>query len=194
MISNIKHVATLGKNLSELNSKVSSYGEEIASLKQSLDSVSESVREIQADLERANRNQAESLATFNKRMQDIKEISDQFKKSVYDFSVLKKDMQNEILSKFDTRLREELIRHSESLSHSMEEYDKLRSAVHDQGRLFKDLTKETEKLCGIAAGLKKSDFEFTRYADRIRKTEQEKTELLRKIDALERLAARLRRK
>ncbi len=194
MISKIRNIVSIGKSLETLNKKVGSYETEVESLSSSMRSFKEEISILRNDVKEVTSTQHEFLKSFREEMKHIKDTREQFSKTVYDFSVLKKEMQKEILQKFDTKLQEELIDHCKELEHSMEKYNNLKDTLHNNGKSFKEATEQMERLKSIASGIKNADFEFSSFAKQLKSAQDDKLALQRKIDSLERLVSRIRRK
>ena len=81
--------------------------------------------------------------------------------------------------------------------------DELKKEMGDMGELKESLASvkielaqtqdELKKFTTISSGIKEADFELTQYIKKIQSMDNEKLELLQKIDSLERLLARMKR-
>ena len=82
----------------------------------------------------------------------------------------------------------------ESLKKDAEEYNELRNKVAEILSRLNLTTNEISKFIEISRSIKKEDFELTRFARQLLEMDREKLELMRKIDTLERLVSKIRRR
>ena len=177
---NIKEdIKAVSKDFDELKKEVSSFKEEINKLKESLND--------------SNSAQKEFLKNLEKDMHIINESKESFKKEVYDFKLLKSQLQNKLLQKFEEELGKELKVNIEKLKEDYGGYSELKKKVDELKPKIDELGKTISRLSDVSKSLKKEDFELTKFANQILAVDREKLELMKKIDTLERLISKMRR-
>jgi chromosome segregation ATPase len=194
MINSIKDLVQMSKQLQRLNEKIEGYHQEIDSLneavgglKKEVDGISKSTKEIKDEASSA-------VSAINREVVDLRKTNEQFKKSIYDFTVIKKEIQKDILSKFDTKLKEELVTTSRELRHSVNDYNELRDGLKSTSKEVEEISSKCIRLQKIMDQVKEQDFQCVDFTKKVEDLSREKLSLLRKLDSMERLVARSRRK
>ena len=187
MLQKIKDLMKTKEDLDLINKNIEENNNLISGLKTELESLKKELNETQ-------KTQQEFLKTFKENIFVIKNLREDFGKELYEFKLLKGQLQRKILDKFEEELQKDLEVNRESLRKDAEDYNELRSRV--AGILSKlNLTgEEINKFIEISKSIKKEDFELTRFARQVVDMDREKLELMRKIDALERLVSKIRRR
>lgn len=124
----------------------------------------------------------------------LNKICDDFQKELNDFKTLKTKLRTDVIEKATSEMKEELRTYLLNVRGNI---DKLNQAADE----IKKLSTNTDQILGclndlkdVAKNIKKEDFELTKHAEQLRKNDKEKLELMRRIDTLERLIARQRRR
>jgi len=173
-------IDVINRNI-ELNSKITS------DLKNDLEELKKELIDIKSS-------QKEFLKEFKDNLFVIKNLREDFGKEVYEFKLLKSQMQRKILEKFEEELKKDLEINRESLKKDAEDYSELRKNVSEILGRLSSASSEIEKFIEISRSIKKEDFELTKFARNLIELDKEKLELMRKIDTLERLVSKIRRK
>jgi len=116
-----------------------------------------------------------------------------FEKELYEFNLIKSQMQKKILDKFEQELQKDLEVNREALKKDVEDYDALRRNMGDVALRLKSANDGIIKFVEISKSIRKEDFELTKFARQLLEMDREKLELMRKIDTLERLVSKMRR-
>ncbi|MEK6891953.1 MAG: hypothetical protein AABX25_02085 [Nanoarchaeota archaeon] len=170
----------INKNVEENNKIISELKAELTALK---NEVSET-KSIQQDF----------LNTFKDNLTIIKNLREDFGKELYEFKLLKGQLQRKILDKFEEELQKDLEVNREALRKDTNEYNELRGKVSEILSRLNLTSEEITKFTEISKNIKKEDFELTRFARQVVDMDKEKLELMRKIDTLERLVSKIRRR
>jgi chromosome segregation ATPase len=194
MINNIKNLAAVGKRLSQMNDRIEVYSDEVKGLKEEIKGVRSGISVLGNEIQELRKAQSDTIEGLGKEISEIRGAREHLRKSVYDFDILKRQLHKEIITKFEAELKKGLVKHTDSLIRCGDEYESVRSRVEGIVKEIGTLTDEMAKLRDISRKIKKEDFEMTGFADKIRSIEGEKLALLRKIDSLERLVSRMRRR
>ncbi len=180
-LMNVKEdVDLINKNLEENNKLVSELKTELEKLKQ--------------ELKENNKTQQEFLKNFKENLTVIKNLREDFGKELYEFKLLKGQLQRKILEKFDEELQKDLNINRESLRKDTEDYNDLREKINEVLSKLDLTAEEINKFVEISKNIKKEDFELTKFARHLIDMDREKLELMRKIDTLERLVSKIRRR
>jgi len=170
----------MNRNIEDNNKIISELKDELGSLKKEL-----------VDTKKA---QDEFLKNFKENLFVIKNLREDFGKEIYEFKLLKAQLQKKILEKFEEELQKDLEINRDSLKKDAEDYSELRKKVAEILSRLNLTTEEISKLIEISRSIKKEDFELTKFARHLLEMDREKLELMRKIDTLERLVSKIRRR
>jgi hypothetical protein len=107
---------------------------------------------------------------------------------------LKGQLQRKILDKFEEELQKDLQINREALKKDTEDYNELRKKAAEILSKLNLTTEEINKFIEISKSIKKEDFELTKFARHLLEMDREKLELMRKIDTLERLVSKIRKR
>lgn len=187
MITKIKELLDVRGNLDELNKNVNDGNKTISELKAELTS-------LKNDLNETKNSQKEFLKNFKEDLAVIHNLREDFGKELYEFKLLKGQLQRKILDKFEEELQKDLEVNREALKKDTNDYNELRSKVAAILSRLNLTSEEITKFIEISKNIKKEDFELTKFARQLLDMDREKLELMRKIDTMERLVSKIRRR
>jgi len=170
----------INKNIEENNKLISELKTELELLKR--------------ELNENQKIQLEFLRNFKENLNIIKNLKEDFGKELVEFKLLKGQLQRKILDKFEEELQKDLEINREALKKDAEDYNKLREKVAEILSRINMTSEEINKFMDISKNIKKEDFELTKFARHLIEMDKEKLELMRKIDTLERLISKIRRR
>lgn len=175
-----EEIDLINKNIEE-NSKITS------ELKNELET-------LRIELLENKKLQDEFLKNFKENLFVIKNLREDFGKELVEFKLLKGQLQRKILEKFEEELQKDLEVNREALKKDSQDYNELRKKVSEILSKLNLTTEEINKFTEISKSIKKEDFELTKFARNLMEMDREKLELMRKIDTLERLISKIRRR
>ncbi|MBI2654132.1 hypothetical protein HYX02_04950 [Candidatus Woesearchaeota archaeon] len=187
MFQKIKNLMKLKEEIDVINKNVEENNKIISELKTELES-------LKKDLVENKKLQSEFLKDFKENLGIIQNLREDFAKEIYEFKLLKAQMQRKILEKFEEELQKDLKINREALSKDTEDYNELRKKAAEILSRLNLTTEEINKFIEISKNIKKEDFELTKFARHLIEMDREKLELMRKIDTLERLVSKIRRR
>ncbi len=187
MLTKIKELMNVKENLDEINRNVQDNNKTISELKNELES-------LKKELNENNKTQQEFLKNFKEDLSVIHNLRDDFGKELYEFKLLKGQLQRKILEKFEEELQKDLEINREALKKDIDDYNELRRKVGGIASRLNLTNEEITKFIEISKNIKKEDFELTKFARHLLEMDKEKLELMRKIDTLERLVSKIRRR
>ena len=186
MLQKIRDMMQTRELVDDINKRIEDHSGNINSLKEELVNLNKSLNDIKG-------NQEEFLVNFRDNLDIINESKESLKKEVYDFRLLKAQMQKNIMEKFEEELSNELKIYSEKLKNDLNEYNKLKEQMNSMIMQIKSVSGEISKFKEISTNIKKEDFELNKFQNQVLEADKEKLELMRKIDTLERLISKIRR-
>jgi len=178
-----EHIDIIKNNLTYTTTTVSELKEEVNVLKQSMET----------GIEELNAKNDEMLKNFSENTNAISETRKEFEKELFQFKLLKAQIQKKVMDKFEEELDKELNLQMKTLKSDAETYNELKENITAISRQVNNLGEEINKFIDISKNIKKEDFELARFANQLRDMDREKLELMRKIDTLERLVSKIRR-
>ena len=187
MFEKITGVSKIKEDVDLINSNIQESNKIISELKNEL-------TELKNQLSETRKLQQDFLKNFREDLAVIKDLREDFSKELVEFKLLKGQLQRKILDKFEEELAKDLQVNRESLKKDTEDYNDLRKKVAEILSRLNLTTDEIAKFIEISRNIKKEDFELTRFARQLTYMDREKLELMRKIDTLERLVSKIRRK
>lgn len=186
MLNKIKDLMQVKELIDEIKEETNSYSKDIKTLKDSIEG-------LKSQLAEQGKIQKEYMDALKKDVGAITKIKEDFKEELYDFKLLKSETEKKLISKFDEEIKKHLVPHFERLKTDAENYNKLKDNVLIISKKIDGTSSEIDKFMAISEKIKAGDYDLTKYAKQLKTTEDEKLELLRKIDNLERLLAKMRR-
>ena len=187
MIQKIKDLLKTKENIDIINKNIEENNKLISDLKVQLES-------LKNDLIETKKEQKEFLHNFKENLYIIKNLREDFGKELYEFKLLKGQLQRKILDKFEEELQKDLQINREALKKDTEDYNELRKKAAEILSKLNLTTEEINKFIEISKSIKKEDFELTKFARHLLEMDREKLELMRKIDTLERLVSKIRKR
>src|SRR3989344_6896712 len=175
MITKIKELIDVKNNLEELRKSVNDNKSASSELKNELELLKKELNETQ-------KTQQEFLGSFRENLTVIHNLREDFGKELYEFKLLKGQLQRKILEKFEEELQKDLEINRDNLKKDAEDYNELRKKVAEILSRLNLTTEEINKFTEISKSIKKEDFELTKFARHLLEMDREKLELMRKID------------
>ena len=186
MLQKIKDLMNAKEGLDLINKNIEDNNKLVSDLKVQLES-------LKSDLIETKKEQKEFLHNFKENLHVIKNLREDFGKELYEFKLLKGQLQRRILDKFEEELQKDLEISREGLRKDAEDYNELRKKVSEVLSRLNLTTAEINKFVEISKSINKEDFELTKFARHLMEMDREKLDLMRKIDTLERLVSKIRR-
>jgi len=193
MLQKIKDLMHIKEEIDSLKNSFSDYKESFNSAKSELSELKSSIQSQRAEINSLAESQKALIQQLQKSLSEIDEIKNSMKKELYEMNLIKSQVQNKILEKFDEELKKQLKINLETLKTEYDSYDNARKEMEKLVGKTSQLTDHINKITEISQNIKKEDFELTRFSREIFNADKEKLELMRKIDALERLVGQMRR-
>lgn len=187
MLQKIKDLMNVKEEIDIINNNIKESSKTVSGLKTELET-------LRKDLSENKKLQDDFLKNFRENLTVIKNLREDFGKELYEFKLLKGQLQRKILEKFEEELQKDLEVNRESLKKDTEDYNELRKRASDILARLNLTSEEINKFLEISRSIKKEDFELTKFARHLIEMDREKLELMRKIDTLERLVSKIRRR
>jgi chromosome segregation ATPase len=186
MLESIKNLMRMQQEVDALKSKLDLHS-------QSVETFTKEMGAIHAELTTLRQTQQEMLKELEANLGKFSQIKEDMSKEVYDFKLLKSQLQKRLLDKFEEELKQELKVNVASLRKDLSDYEDMKASMKELLKRTEMTKQEMGKWMEISKSIKQSDFELGKFANQLRHADAEKLELMRKIDTLERLVSKMRR-
>src|SRR3989338_3588449 len=190
MIQKIKDLMSIGEQIDVIRNNINYMTNSVNELKVEIEALKEQISNNANEISSKNN---EFFRNFNENMDSIKAVRHDFEKELFQFKLLKAQLQKKIIEKFEEELDNELKIQIDKLNADAEAYNGLKENIIKITSRENSLSEEMNKFISISRNIKKEDFEITRFANKIMEMDREKLELMQKIDTLERLVSKMRR-
>ncbi len=190
MINKIKEAMQVKEQIKDIKEDINSINKIIET---SVNRLKNGIEALNTELNDIKKNQREFLNTFKEDLEVIKSIRKDFQEEMYEFKLLKGQMQKNIIEKFEEELRKELNIKIDELKKDNEVYENLKKGIGEANNKLNNLSEEINKFVVISSRIKEKDFEMEKFAKELLELDSEKLQLMKKIDTLERLIAKMRR-
>ena len=194
MIQKIKTLLQIQKELDEVNNRYEKHGQTIAGMEKEMKELHSQIVSARQEQEKIAEENKKIVENLNSNVSEINQIHQMFKEELEKFFVIKKDLTREILVRFENELKEQLVKNSDELKLNADNYKKIKSEIEKSSESLKILNTEASKLKEISGKIQKKDFELKNFAKELADADKHKLELMAKIDNLERLVAKMRRR
>ncbi len=186
MIGKIKELMNIKENIDAITAKVESHSS-------SMDAFTKEMNSFTEGMGHSRKAQQQLLDEMKKDRGMFASIREDLSREVYDFKLLKAQLQKKLLDKFEEELKQELNINMETMRKDISDYGEMRNSVREMMKKMELTKQEMGKWLDISGSIKAADFELHKFARQLQHSDQEKLELMRKIDTLERLVSKMRR-
>ena len=194
MLDKIKSVIQIKEELDDIKKRVDAQHSSMQQVETTLVAVQKLLEQFKSQQESIVADQKKIMHDFQKDRVSLAEHVDELKKEVFSFKVLKGQMQNDIMEKFEKELQQALKMHSQELQEETQHYKGITSQIKETANHLTSLHGEIAKLKNIAGNIKQEDFELSKTLHHVQSMEREKQILFERLDKAERFAAGMRRK
>ena len=186
MIESIKNLLKMQEEVDALKAKLDYHS-------QSVSTFTTEMTALHAELSTLRQSQHDLTKDLKGHMGMFAAIREEMSKEVYDFKLLKSQLQKKLLDKFEEELKQELKVNVSTLRKDLSDYEEMKNSVKELLKKTELTKQEMGKWMEISSSIKSSDFELSKFANQLKHADSEKLELLRKIDNLERMVSKMRR-
>ncbi|MFP4423799.1 MAG: hypothetical protein ACLFP2_01055 [Candidatus Woesearchaeota archaeon] len=186
MIQKIKDISRVTEEVDMLKKRLRSTSDAVTTLKEDVAGLREEITGLSSLLKEQN----EAISSLNYGAEKHKEICDGLLQERYEFKKLRGHLQKTILDEFDVQLRSGMKNFEDVRS---QEFKQLRTEVSALISRLGQTSSELEKFNKIASNIKAKDFALEKYAKTLEQRDNEKLNLMKRIDTLERMVSKMRR-
>jgi chromosome segregation ATPase len=182
MMNKLKELMQLKDNVDSLNRKLEDHSATIQELSTNILGFKRSFETMHGDSEK-------SVEAMHKEMEAILQFKEQLEQELYEFKLTQK----EIRDKFHKQMESEVGWLRGAMEKDIGQFNELKKKLDSKLQTVDKLDSEVQRLTTIAKSIRAQDFELVHYQKELQRQNQEKLMMLRKIDSLERLVAKMRK-
>lgn len=136
--------------------------------------------------------QSDLLSSFLSATQTLNKLKDDIRAELEEFRMLNRQAQSKIMDKFNQEISTLLTNNTKALEMDKSQYEKMRGDVQKHGELLTQLNTEIGKMVLISQRIKSQDFELSEHHKKLLEADQNKLQLMQRIDELERMIAKFK--
>ena len=190
MLKKVRGLLDTRELIETLNRGLESQSGKIDGLSRDISSVSQELLLLRKEISGAKKIQSGVFYNFEKELGKFSDQRKKLKHEIKDFNIFKRDIREKI---FETA-KKDIQKGIEILNDDLNDYKSLKKDIISMGKELDGLLEEIVKFRKISANIKEKDFEMVSFSNQVMKMEKEKLDLMRKIDSMERLVSRMRRR
>lgn len=137
--------------------------------------------------------QTEFLADFKNNVLTLHQVKQAMERELEGLRTIKFDVQREMLKRFEKEINDLFNSFKKELTLDKEAYARVKQQIEAAAQNLFILHGEVAKLMDVSRRIKKEDFELVQHQEMLLKADHHKVELMKKIDELETICARLKR-
>jgi len=185
------------------------------SQKKELEELHDKIKDAQRDMKHVSRHNAEQKEIVSKLCKEVKAIgsvqkeiveqlkeateqmllaSKDFEKAATDIALIRPALEKKMLENFSKTIEQELATTTNKIYAQAAGFNATKDVFKEHIRVSQDAIKELEKFTVISKRLKETDFKLTTHAQEIEKNNTEKLRLMKRIDDLERMLAKMKQR
>ncbi len=185
-----KNAEDVKQKVEEVNMQfMQRFGELNALLKQSHDAYNNRLNSIEVQLQQLSVRFAGEAEKFGEHLQAITKAREDVEKSTRAFGDVQRKVESMLQEQLGSIIRESV----EKLKLDAGQYAQVKREIEQISVRLNELSEQMLKFRKIAEEIKSADFQLNKYAAELEKSDNEKVKLMKEVDDLQRLVARMRR-
>tara|TARA_Y100000310_G_scaffold272984_1_gene288238 strand:+ start:245 stop:838 length:594 start_codon:yes stop_codon:yes gene_type:complete len=193
MIEKFKNLIKTDEVINEINEKIESTSSQVTTLQKNIENLNSTIENLKTELIEMKNNNEELTKSSRISVEASHSVLNDLRKEVYDFKLLKSQIQNKVLQKFEEELSANLTTNTDKLKQDLENYSDIKKSTADMLTTFLDIKTDVTRLKTISQNINAGDFELNKFANQLKSADNEKLALMRRIEKLEMLISRMRR-
>jgi chromosome segregation ATPase len=186
MIQKIKDLMNIQNQITEISDKFNQNSKHVQEL-------IETINNLRKEIDSLKESQNSLVLKFKQDTDAVKESKEELRKEVNDFKLIKSRLEIKLVEALHEELKNELSPRFDRLERHIKDFENLGLQVGVIANRVTNLSGELQKFTDISQNIKKEDFELNRFANQLRAMSNEKLDLMKRLDSMERLVAKVRR-
>ena len=194
VLGKIKNLLSHDEVIVELQNKIKESVDKITTLTQTVSNQQDEQEKLLEQVKSMTKEHKKFSKQIIEAQEQIEIANKKLGRAVSEILILKPKLEKELVGKFEKTLQEHLNTATKELKIEVEEHKKAQDILSktqvEQEKLLKELT----KLSQITSNLKAEDFELSKHAKELHLKDQEKLRLMKRVDDLEKMLAKMKRR
>ena len=186
MINKIKQLMKTDEIIEAINRKIDSTNNNIEELNMKVENSLKEINSLKSE-------QAELLKALKSNSNETSGIMEALKAEIFEFKLLKSQLQRKLLEKFEEELKKELSSGIDIMRRDAEEYNEARKNLNETMKKMNSINEDVAKFIDISRSIKKEDFHLSNFAKQVSYADSEKIRLMRRVEQLEGIISKMRR-
>ncbi len=187
MFSHDEVIEKLSATIKESSLKIESLAKVVEEQQNEQEKLLAQVKELSKDHKALSKLLKESYS-------HLEESSKKISRVVSEIVVIKPRLEKELIGKFESTLAKQLEESTKELALNTNEHTQAQELIKKTYEEQEKLLKEITKLQKVTTGIKAKDFELSKHAKELHLKDQEKLRLMKRVDDLEKMLAKMKRK
>ncbi|MBW3015229.1 hypothetical protein KY330_02305 [Candidatus Woesearchaeota archaeon] len=193
MFKKVKNIMNSSELIKDIDDRLENTRKESIELRKEVTNLSSEVLKTKATLnkhlEEIKKQHELFMGYLRTNAQKIEEFQGTIQGQITDFKLQKKKIQELVYEKASKEINQEL----ERLRLDVGRYNELKEDINNTSVVLNELKDEVSRFKEIAKKVSNQDFELVKFTNKVASIENEKMQLIRKIDTLQKLISRERR-
>ena len=194
MLNKIKGLMESEEKIREIHDKLNSHNENLTTQSEIIQTMHSEVSNLRTNLTDMHEKNSEHVNQIMQELDDIKNIKSQINDELDDLKLLKTQIKNQLVQELTKDFKTELQANVERIKTDVKSYNDMKQSLHSITSSIEQVKTEINKFNRIAVNIKETDFTLEKNAKKLKDFSDEKYELLKKIDVLERMVGKERRR
>ncbi|MCA9478451.1 MAG: hypothetical protein KC535_04870 [Nanoarchaeota archaeon] len=194
VLNKIKNMLSHDEVIEALENKVKESLEKVNALTSTIDQWQEEQKKLSELTTHLLKDQQKLTKQVQKSQEQIEIAQEKLNRAVSEILIFKPKLEKDLAGKFEQTLQKQLDEATKDLNVDVDEHKKAQDILSRTQESQKQLLKEITSLQDIAKHLKAEDFALSKHAKELHLKDQEKLRLLKRVDDLEKLLAKMKRK
>jgi chromosome segregation ATPase len=190
MINKIKDVLGLKKQIEDLEKSFSGVKKHTESIVSEVKLLKQEFNEIKSETAQHKSIHNSYADELRKMDKDVCGIVKRMNDSANNLNLVARQMPGEVFSQLRDELRESI----KKVKLELDSYNTLKDEMNTVKKSLKEFNSEMSKFMSISSRIKAADFELVQHKKNLDSNDREKLALMKKIDTLERLVSKMRRR
>ena len=186
MINKIKQLMKTDEIIEAINRKIDSTNNNIGELNMKVENSLKEINSLKSE-------QAELLKALKSNSNETSGIMEALKAEIFEFKLLKSQLQRKLLEKFEEGLKKEMSSGIDIMRRDAEEYNEARKNLNETMKRITSINEDVAKFIDISRSIKKEDFQLSNFAKQVSYADSEKIRLMMRVEQLEGMISKMRR-
>ena len=182
------------EKIKEVHEGLSGHAESLKQQTEMIKTMHTEVSNLKTNFSSMHSDNAAHLMQLKQEVDELRDAKEQVLGELNELKLLKTHIKQKLVDELTKEFKEELQSQTERIKTDVKSYNDMKQSLQSITLRLEQVKGEMDKFNSIAKNIKEKDFSLERHAKQLKNFSDEKHELLKKIDALERLVGRERRR